>query len=1017
MRLRLIGLALLAGCGGTTVTTTPPPPPPPPPPPAVASVTLSRDTATVVPRQTTQLSATLKDQSGATLSGRTVSWTTSAAGVATVTADGAVAGVAVGTASITATSEGRSASASITVRDGAVVGPTGGVAATADSVARATFPASALSGERTVTITQVANPPANPRLIAGTAFDFGPSGTFALPVTIRISYRGSVVPVTALAHNLRLHRLSGTTWTEVAGSVVDTAAKQVAGPTSSFSSYAIVETVPPVAVIAISPPAAQLVVGSELQLTATPKDAAGSPLERPVTWETSAPVVATVSTAGLVTGLTEGAGYIRARTDGRVDSVPLTVSPRSTPATGTVVLGSLHTCALTSEGSAYCWGTNDHGELGTGTTTDRGPPTAVTGGLRFRMLAAAGSHTCGLTLNAQVWCWGSNFEGELGDGTQTQRTAPVRVPLPETPSFLATGDRTSCAATISGAVYCWGDRLGGTLIPIGQPRDLVPAKVPGTTPLRRLAVGLEWACGTDDAGRAYCWGQNSFGIGTGVAGGSLDPRPVITDERFDEISLGLWNACAVAKTRVLWCWGRGLNGVLGNGDKADRELPTAVAGSVRFRTVSAGTATRVCASSVDYQPYCWGNGVVGDGTEPGEALTPRAVAGGPMPVLATGTSSSCGIDPTGVLSCWGTGASQLGTVYLPYNPGPADLPPAGVAFRSLSSQGVRHCATTTGDQVYCWGGSDQALSPSLRNIGVAARQVAVGTAAACVLDPLGKAHCWGDNAFGQLGNGTTTASPTTAGPVTGGLTFTALDAGGHVACGLTGGGELYCWGQAASGGAQTTPALVGSILFRSFRMVGSSINGVATDGTLRQALLGTAPTQDGAATDWLAHGGFGNLSIQLVHYCALKAGGSAWCRGDNRDGQLGNGTASSGQPTIAYGAVAGGQVFRTIQVGGGFTCGLTATDDAYCWGVNQTGYLGDGTKTSRAVPTKVSANLKYSVLEVGTFGACGIGKTDSKIYCWGSNTGGRLGLNWIYRYLTPRPVSGNQLFRPFELPM
>ncbi len=1016
MRLRLIGMALLAGCGGSTVTPTPPPPPPPPPPPAVATVTLSRDTATVVPRQTIPISATLKDQSGATLSGRTVTWTTSAAGVATVSADGVVAGVTAGAASITATSEGKSASAAITVRDGAVVGQTGGVAATADSVARVTLPASALTSERTITITPVANPPANPRLIAGTAFDFGPSGTFAVPVTIRISYRGSVVPVTALAHNLRLYRLSGTTWNEVAGSTVDTAAKQVAGPTSSFSTYAILETVPPVAVIAISPAAAQLLTGSQLQLAATPKDTAGSPLERPVTWETSAPAVATVSSSGLVTALTEGTGYIRARTEGRVDSIPLTVSPRSTPATGTVVIGSLHACGLAPDGSAYCWGTNDHGELGTGSTVDRGPPTAVAGGLKFRMLAAAGAHTCGLTLNAQVWCWGFNSDGELGDGTQTKRTAPVRVSLPETPNFVATGERTSCAATTTGAVYCWGDRLGGTLIPSSQSKDLTPAKVPGSIQLRRLAVGNEWACGTDDAGRAYCWGQNPFGMGTGIAAGSLDPRPVITDERFDDISLGPWNACAVAKTRTLWCWGRGLNGVLGNGDKTDRELPTAVAGSVRFRTVSAGTYIRVCASSVDYQPYCWGKGVVGDGTEPGEWLTPKPVAGGLMPVIATGINSSCGIDPAGALKCWGDGASQLGTVYLPYNPHPADLPPAGVAFRSLSSNGVRNCATTTGDQVYCWGGSDQELSPSLRNIGVVARQVAVGTTAACVLDPLGKAYCWGDNALGQLGDGTTTASPTTARSVTGGLTFTALDAGGYTACGLTGSGELYCWGQTATSGIQTTPLRIGSILFRSFTMRGSSINAVATDGTLRQGLLGTTLTQDGAANDWLTHGGFGAFGIQLVHYCALKTGGSAWCRGDNRDGQLGNGTTSFAT-TAEYGAVAGGQVFRTVQVGGGFTCGLTTTDDAYCWGVNYTGFLGDDTKTSRAVPTKVSSSLKYSALDVSSFGACGIGKADARIYCWGSNDGGRLGLNWIYRYLTPTRVYGGQVFRPFELPM
>jgi len=85
------------------------------------------------------------------------------------------------------------------------------------------------------------------------------------------------------------------------------------------------------------------------------------------------------------------------------------------------------TCGVTQAGEAYCWGRNDYGQLGTGSTTPASIPMAVSGGLSFSALATGGNHTCGLTMSGAAYCWGNNAVGQLGDGTTTNSAIPVAV--------------------------------------------------------------------------------------------------------------------------------------------------------------------------------------------------------------------------------------------------------------------------------------------------------------------------------------------------------------------------------------------------------------------------------------------------------------------------------------------------------------------------------------------------------------------------------------------------------------
>lgn len=297
----------------------------------VATVTVAPGAATLVPTATATLQATTLDAGGATLTGRTVTWSSSAEAIATVSQAGVVTAVAVGgPVTITATSEGKSGTAQITVVAGAQVGAAGGVVSAAGGDLTLAIPAGALAGAVTITAAPVATPQAHPKLVPGTAWDFGPTGTqFANPVSITIKYAaglpGGLVPA-----GFRLHRWSGAAWQPVAGSTTNPAARTVTGQTSSFSRYAVLEVSLPVAVVTVSPPTGSVMIGGTTGLTATLKDGNGTTLtDRPVTWTSSGPAVATVSGTGVVTGVAVGGPVtITATSEGVTGSAQVTVVPQ-----------------------------------------------------------------------------------------------------------------------------------------------------------------------------------------------------------------------------------------------------------------------------------------------------------------------------------------------------------------------------------------------------------------------------------------------------------------------------------------------------------------------------------------------------------------------------------------------------------------------------------------------------------------------------------------------------------------
>jgi alpha-tubulin suppressor-like RCC1 family protein len=340
------------------------------------------------------------------------------------------------------------------------------------------------------------------------------------------------------------------------------------------------------------------------------------------------------------------------------------LAPEATPLATTSALafyqvsaGYDHRCGVTTDNRAYCWGGNSEGQLGDGTTTstDNLRPVAVAGTLRFRQISASFTSTCGVTTNYRAYCWGTNERGQLGDGTTTGRLKPVPVAGGRQFRQVETSFQHTCGVTYpTNRVYCWGNNPYGQLGNGTRDIRLTPVAVSGGLSVRQVSAGYNHTCAVTTDDRVFCWGWNRYGqVGDGsTAWLHLKPSAVAGTRHFRQVDAGRDQSCAVTIGYRAFCWGYNFFGELGNGTTAPSRVPTAVAGGFSFERVSAG-ALHTCAETTLNRAYCWGSGgVLGDGTTT-TRHTPVAVTGGLRFNQVSAGSGTCGKTPEGVAYCWG----------------------------------------------------------------------------------------------------------------------------------------------------------------------------------------------------------------------------------------------------------------------------------------------------------------------------------------------------------------------------
>lgn len=297
-------------------------------------------------------------------------------------------------------------------------------------------------------------------------------------------------------------------------------------------------------------------------------------------------------------------------------------------------------------------------------------------------------------------------------------------------------------------------------------------------------------------------------------------------------------------------------------------------------------------------------------------------------------------------------------------------------------------------------------------------RIAAGEGFVCGIADQGT-FCWGENGFGQLGNGSTTPSVIPAAVAT---SFTSLSAGTHHVCGREANGIVRCWGEGTQGqlgdGAGVNRSLPAPGPGGPFQMVtsgGAHSCALALDGAVfcwganSDGQLGNGSTSNALAPVAVLGGHlFSTIAAGRNHTCGLDLSGAAWCWGDNSDGQLGDGSTSDRTQPVA---VSGGQVYAALAGGGdAHTCATGATGFVRCWGANDSGQLGNASSAASPVPVVVSTALALSQVTLGDRHTCAISTIDSVSQCWGLNSEGQLGDGTTALRASPTAAQANARF-------
>jgi len=637
--------------------------------------------------------------------------------------------------------------------------------------------------------------------------------------------------------------------------------------------------------------------------------------------------------------------------------------------------GNEHTCALANAtGAVQCWGSNAHGQLGDGgMTKQRLVPSAIVAlPSPAIQIAAGGEHTCALIAAGAVYCWGNNASGQLNGAVSGDIPSPIPVNVGGPAVQIAAGAAHTCALLQNGQVRCWGDN---TFSQLGAPNiGTGPVTVTGLPAnIAMIAAGAWHTCVLIGKGDVWCWGRNDSGqLGNGNGSQDRPSGPMQVQGlsgSLSAISLGERHSCALRNGGRVLCWGNNADGALGNNTDTNSTKAVEAAGLRNVQTIAAG-GQHTCGLLIDGGLRCWGrnfNGQLGNG-ENGRHVVPVGVVnvGNNVLSMVTASNHTCARLGNGDVKCWGLNDSgQLGDGTRLNRNTPVSVQGLPLGVRILTADG-HHTCVATAFAAYCWGSNsdgqlgdgttqDRLTPVQVADLGANILAMVIGDLHTCALLFGGGVRCWGDNAFGQLGDGSTEDRNR---PVAVGLDApaTSISAGAKHSCARLNTGVVKCWGDNSYGqlgdGSQTSSAT--PITVKGFE-----------------------------------NGGAATVNASETHTCARlgsRNGGGMQCWGNNAFGQLGNGSNADSLVPVT---VTGLSDVSGVSVGRFHTCAMSG-GVFQCWGRNQFGQLGDGTLIDRNVPAPVS-NLNGNINGYGAGGGQTCAIVGNAMRCWGSDQFGQIG--------------------------
>lgn len=329
--------------------------------------------------------------------------------------------------------------------------------------------------------------------------------------------------------------------------------------------------------------------------------------------------------------------------------------------------GYLHTCGITTAHRLYCWGFDGGQQLGNGGgRRNRTTPVEVAGGRTdWAQVSAGYDQTCAVTSGHRLFCWGTDSDGLLGNGPGRQdASTPVEVAGQTTDWAQVSAGGVTCAVKTSGRAFCWGTNHFGAL---GNGGGNTPAESPfevagNATDWQEIDVGLSQACARKTTGRLFCWGDDTFGqLGNG------EPRMFRTSPaevagnatNWAEITVFEYHACATTTSQRLFCWGNGVDWALGSPgqDWAHLSSPTEVVGASTNWSTAAIGVHHACGRRTNGRLQCWGSprrAALGQVRRFVQA-TPLLVPGGftDWSTVTAGLSNTCALRANGLVYCWG----------------------------------------------------------------------------------------------------------------------------------------------------------------------------------------------------------------------------------------------------------------------------------------------------------------------------------------------------------------------------
>ena len=736
-----------------------------------------------------------------------------------------------------------------------------------------------------------------------------------------------------------------------------------------------------------------------------------------------------------------------------------------------VSTGAYHTCVRTfSAESVKCWGRNDDGQLGDGTTTDSRSAVSVTlpSNLTAVVISSGWSHTCAIISNGSVTCWGLNNQGQLGDGTTLSSSTPVMVDLGtgRSATAIVTGFAHTCAILDDSSLKCWGDNQYGQMADGTSTDRHSPTNV--FVGANRSAVAISSStnhtCAILDNKDLNCWGWNAFGqVGDNTTVNTMNATTtILTDQIF--VGTGLGHTCSISRGinwNPVYCWGLNSDGQLGDNTTTSRIVPTTVNlplnqwdTEIALEVLSLGQSTTLGLYK------CCGNGgrLVKFGVTfdyPSNSSTVNlkysdfdrsgeldifdahkmggfsGTANVNMKISTAGGSSAgsghtCAIGDNDNLYCWGNddnGQLGISSVGDQSSPVLVNLGTGRTAV-SVSAGGSQTCAILDDKSLKCWGENSQGqlgdgttqdrTSPVNVSfpVGTSVSAVSVGKYNTCAIVSNGSLYCWGDNDYGQLGDGTTLSSSTPVIVPLNGSSVISIGNGDSHTCAVLENHSTYCWGRNNFGqigigsmnstsfintptyvdlgsprsyltystplttsvvlGAEHTCAVVrqiGSSSSGSENFVmcwGANYQGQAGSSTLGSYILSPVALESlpcCAPNYQTSSQGIISLSAGASHTCALLVSEQTICWGSDGYGKLGRGSSSwngYGWVGVDWNINSPGRNpseyrISSISASGGSTCAVIDTGfdygELYCWGHNSEGQLGDGTTTNRNSPT------------------------------------------------------------------